>query len=264
MHPLFFGNQQQLYGVYHMPEPDRARPLGVVLCQPVFHECADARRAMRSLADLFAEAGIHALRFDYRGTGDSAGDLTDDSLEEWTEDVNTAIEELAASRGLDSVGLVGLRFGASLAARAATQAELPFMVLWQPIVEGAPWLQTLRQLQANWVKYEADQRPAAKAVATPDEIVGYSLPSALADRLTALDICKMDAPGAERVLLIEEQEESQFDALHHRLEDLGVKVDRHRGDGGRVWHRDFDAEQAQVPRELLEKIVGWAAEGSAQ
>ena len=79
MSPLFFGAQdpahdEALYGVCHEPEPTRARPLGVVLCQPILHEAADARRAMRALGDQLAAAGVATLRFDYSGTGDSGGE----------------------------------------------------------------------------------------------------------------------------------------------------------------------------------------------
>ena len=261
MYPLFFGSKRQLYGVYHMPDPALAKPLGVVLCQPVFHEQGAARRAVRALADRFAEAGIHALRFDYSGAGDSQGEPSDHSLEDWIDDVGGATDEFATSRGLDSVGLVGLRFGASLAARAAAnRADVPFLVLWEPIVDGAPWVQSLRDLQNAWVAHETDQRPGARKAATPDEVCGHPLPPGLANQLSAHHLCRESPPGVDRVLIIEESECDQMGALVQKLDESGSRVERRNLDGGRVWHREFDAEQAQVPRDLLVQIVDWASE----
>src|SRR3954467_9045276 len=46
---------------------------GAVLCPPMGEEGRAAHRTFRRLAEELADAGIVALRFDYDGTGDSAG-----------------------------------------------------------------------------------------------------------------------------------------------------------------------------------------------
>jgi pimeloyl-ACP methyl ester carboxylesterase len=75
------------------------------------------------------------MRFDYGGTGDSAGDGGRVSLREWTADLATAIEEVRRRSGMSRVALVGQRLGASLAWSAATQrGDVDLLVLWDPIV----------------------------------------------------------------------------------------------------------------------------------
>jgi alpha/beta superfamily hydrolase len=261
MLPVLFGDPAApLYGVYHGPEPTAATSRGVVLCQPAFHECTAAHRAVRGLAEQFARAGVHALRFDYRGTGDSAGDATECDMEGWTADIGTALDELQASRGLTDVGLVGLRLGASLAAGAAARRPgLACLVLWEPIVEGRRYLEDLRLLQQAWVDFEAEQRPSARSRASADEMLGHPLPPALAAGLAALDMQAGDPAAAERVLLVDEGVTDRLDALCRRCVQAGARVEHLRVDGGRVWSRDADGEQAQVPRALLTNIVDWVA-----
>ena len=90
-----------------------------MLCYPWGQEYLRAHRSMRLLADMIAARGCDVLRFDYSGTGDSGGDATTASFVEWESDIETAIDELKDMAGVSRVSLVGLRLGATLAARVA-------------------------------------------------------------------------------------------------------------------------------------------------
>ena len=237
--------------------------MGVVLCPPAFHEAVNSHRALRQLADQFARAGVHALRFDYGGTGDSAGEAGRFRIGNCVRDVLAASEELRSARGLAQVGLVGLRLGASVAALAAAECpELPFLVLWEPITDGSPYLQELRQMQRAWVDFEAQERPAARRLAGEHEVLGYPLPPELGADLEALALL----PGvriAARTLLIDEGAGARTEELGRALERVGSRVEHRRGDHGRVWTRELAGEQAPVPRALLAEIVEWASRGGA-
>ena len=58
----------------HTPVDGLVRPGGVVVCPSFGFEYAHAHRTLLHLADLLAERGSAALRLDYPGRGDSAGD----------------------------------------------------------------------------------------------------------------------------------------------------------------------------------------------
>lgn len=141
MNPLYFGTSQRaLFGVYHPPRARDARRTGVVLCYPVGQEYMRAHRAFRQLAILLSRAGFPVLRFDYYGTGDSAGDGDAGSLEQWMRDIEVAIDELKDNAAVDRVSLVGLRLGAPLVAAAqARRPDVVSAVLWDPVVEGEPY-----------------------------------------------------------------------------------------------------------------------------
>ena len=89
---------------------------------------------MRHLATKLSQAGFHTLRFDYFGTGDSAGDLIDADLTGWEGNAESAIEGLKDIAGAPRVTLVGMRIGATVAARAAARLadEIEALVLWDP------------------------------------------------------------------------------------------------------------------------------------
>jgi pimeloyl-ACP methyl ester carboxylesterase len=138
--PLFFG--PGLFGWYHAPVEEQ-RDLAVVICQPFGHEYINAHRSMRHLADRLARAGIPALRFDYHGTGDSAGsDEEPGRVAAWRESVAEAMKSARELSGCRRIGLVGFRFGATLAAQFDSDA----LVLWAPVMRGKTYARELKAL----------------------------------------------------------------------------------------------------------------------
>ena len=105
--PLLFGRSpNRLFGAYHAPRARRAVECAAVLCPPLVQEYMRTHWALRKLGGLLAARGAHALRFDYTGTGDSAGDLDGASVEAWCADVRAAAAELADLAGVRRVSLV--------------------------------------------------------------------------------------------------------------------------------------------------------------
>ena len=54
-----------------------ASSVGVVIVPPIGYEYWSSHRTLRTLAERLAEQGCSRLRFDFDGTGDSAGDQWD-------------------------------------------------------------------------------------------------------------------------------------------------------------------------------------------
>ncbi|MGA9370116.1 MAG: alpha/beta hydrolase [Steroidobacteraceae bacterium] len=140
MNPYFFGtSQRRLFGV-HSPAVSRAgRSRAAVLCQPWGDDYIYAHRSMRQLAIRLSAAGFHALRFDYFGTGDSAGEEGDTDAAGSQADVVTAIETLKDLAATEKVTLIGLRAGANIAAGTAAglaTGAVDALILWDPILAG--------------------------------------------------------------------------------------------------------------------------------
>ena len=118
MVPLYFGTSSaRLFGVYHPAESAQHRSCGVVICPPFGHEYIRAHRLLRQLAVQLSRDGFHVLRFDYLGCGDSSGDPQTARPRSGRADIATAIDELRDTSEVRRVCLVGLRLGATLAAR---------------------------------------------------------------------------------------------------------------------------------------------------
>jgi len=106
-------------------------------------------RALRHCAEAAADAGIPALRFDYDGTGDSAGtDLDPDRLSAWIASVHGAQRLCGARPACDRVCFLGVRLGATLAALAASErSDVAGLIALAPVVSGRAYTRELRALQ---------------------------------------------------------------------------------------------------------------------
>jgi uncharacterized protein len=145
--PFFFASgDHRLFGVLHESHGPDTGPV-FVFCHPLGEEKLWAHRVFVSFARELANVGFPVLRFDYRGNGDSEGTFSESTLETMVADVHAAIREARARTGRGAVSLLGLRFGASIAAVVADEtADVRHLVLWAPIVDGARYMQELLRI----------------------------------------------------------------------------------------------------------------------
>lgn len=141
--PFFFRNEgYQLFGVLHRPASAKVLPQGFVFCHPCFEEKLWAHRVYVGMARELARCGFPVLRFDYMGHGDSDGDFEQATVATCLSDIACAVQTLQNEAGVAGVGLLGLRFGATLAAVSADSLPgISRLVLWDPIVDGAVYMQ---------------------------------------------------------------------------------------------------------------------------
>lgn len=142
MNPLYLGTKERrLFALYEPAAIKPKRTRAAVLCYPWGSEYIYAHRSMRQLAVKLSVAGFHTLRFDYFGTGDSGGETFQASPLGAEADIEVAIDGVKDMVGASRVALIGLRQGATLAARVAARhaADLDSLVLWDPIYDGDLW-----------------------------------------------------------------------------------------------------------------------------
>ena len=194
--PIYFDSgDDKLFGWLHQPLGGAIAKLGFVICKPFGYEVMCSHTSLRAFADAAAELGVPALRFDYCGTGDSTDiDPQTDQLEAWTKDVLAAIAELQRRTGVERVCLFGLRLGALLAVRAASQAKsVSSLVLIAPVISGRRYIRELRmtQLAAQLGKDPADSANNAAGEGVPpadtSEFSGYSLSASTLAALAQID-----------------------------------------------------------------------------
>lgn len=201
---VWFGDAARpLSGWLSAPADGRARA-GVVLCPPMGEEGRSAHRTFRRLASTLAERGFLALRFDYDGTGDSAGRLDDpERVAAWLRSVAAAHDEVVAA-GAPSVALVGMRLGATLAAVHADRLRslgdsLPALVLWDPCASGRTFLREGEMLLRLSEEHAALGQPDDGLHHTP----GFHYTPVTATDLRGLDLSAVaHEPLAARTLLL--------------------------------------------------------------
>lgn len=124
-------------------------PVGLLLCPPLGQMLVRTHRVYRQLAAALAARGVCALRFDYRGTGDSAGDSLAQDWQHCLEDIRSAAAELRVRSGCATVVGFGAQLGGSLALAAAATVGLSRLILWDPVLDGARHVATLDTLQES-------------------------------------------------------------------------------------------------------------------
>lgn len=118
-----------LEGLLHTPEGDGPFP-GIVVCHPHPQYGGDMHNnVVGALVRASLEAGVAALRFNFRGTGESEGVHAAGTGEQ--EDVKAAFAFLKEQPEIDSdnVALAGYSFGAAMAVLSASDIQPAALVL---------------------------------------------------------------------------------------------------------------------------------------
>jgi alpha-beta hydrolase superfamily lysophospholipase len=242
---LYFGPEDRpLFGWVHQPV-DRCSRGTVILCQPLMREYISAHYTFRTLAEVLAARGITAIRFDYDGTGDSAGTGDDPRrIEAALGSIGHAVD-LARRVGDGPLALVGMRMGALLAACAAEACgPMSGLVLWDPCNSGREFL---REQSALFRILYGKTRSAHGGT----EIAGNVLTPETADELGAL-VAPTSLPAVEHALVLDRSDRPGAPTF-------GVdeaRVDRGAA-AGQAELMDVEPFLSQVPMATVEDIAAW-------
>ena len=256
----YFGPPEaQCFYAHHPPDDVGARPRAVLVCHPGPQEYRQCHFVVRQLAERLAERGAHVLRFDYRGTGDSAGDPQIGSLDRWADDVQEAVEELRALAGVSRVSVVGLRLGAAVACRAAARGtRIHELVLWDPVIRGARYLS---RLEARQERIRLDQAYPISDVIDPDTLLGLPLTRAQRAELDTLDLRADPLGDPARLTIFTVTPDDDVDALVARCALEGIDAAAHVLDDASLdraaWHEDTLLARA-IPAAIVTHFGGGA------
>jgi len=184
----------------------------VVLCHPLGEEKLWAHRVLVTFSRELASRGFTVSRFDCRGEGDSDCRFEDASLETRVADVTAVVA--ATRRALEdtpNVSLVGVRFGAMLAALAAARLKnVDRLAMWDPITDGESYAQSLLRINL------AGQLAAYKKVVDGKErllermagggtvnIEGYALTGSFFRELSSVHVADLLSAFTGRLLILQ-------------------------------------------------------------
>jgi uncharacterized protein len=253
VNPFFFGSSKSpLYGVYHPPKSAVGPATAVLLCYPMGAEYMRCHRAFRQLTTLLVKGGAHVLRFDYFGTGDSAGDATEATFARWREDISTAIEELREMCQAERVTVVGLRFGATLAAQAvAGRPDVEHLVLWDPIIDGPAYVREM--LVTHAAEQAARGRGAGDGTAG---VHGFPLLKSQRDELNAMTLPTWPSSAARRVDVVRSSPSDEAEALATRLMAEGSAASYSVYPSNGNWAESDAFGSALIPQGIIQGIIG--------
>ena len=244
MNPFFFGDsKRQLFGAYHPAHGRSSR--GVVICHPWAREYLLAYPTIKLLAQRLAESNWHVLRFDYFGTGDSAGDAIDASWPQWENDVETAIDELKDVGRATEIALIGMRIAAPLVVSAAAKRrDVRRLALWDPVVEGREYL---REIGANGRTNAGpfiDVLGGVLPVTLRQSFEAVTLPGAAASLPPTLVISSAQGPSEAEQVLSRFRAEGNGRVLEH-IPDV------------QVWREEWGRGGKGLAVNVVSRIVSW-------
>ena len=233
--------------------------LAVVICNPFGHETQSAHRSIRHFAESAARLGLPTLRFDYHGTGDSAGsDLDPARVRAWLDSIHHACDTMREQTGASNIALIGIRLGALLATVAASEREdIAGIATLAPFVRGREFLREVGALQAAHEQSAAEtSKPAsAKPAGATTEALGFLLREDTRDALSAIDLMQLTRAPAPSMLILDRDDLPRAARWIVHLQALGVAVDAHRVDG----HAQMmlDPHLAEVPKAQIALVGNW-------
>lgn len=146
----------KIFGILHRPADAENAPV-VVSMHGFASSKHGSNRCYVHLAEALAKAGIATLRFDFRGSGDSEGTLSEIAFNDLVSDAVEVIEQAGTFEGIDAnrIGIFGASLGGSIAILAnALVQQAKAMALWAPVASGELWYRDF--LQQNPEHVNAD------------------------------------------------------------------------------------------------------------
>ena len=257
MNLLFFGStSRQLFGAYHTPPATVAGRGAALLCPPWGQEYLVSHRIFRRLAVRLSESGYHVLRFDYYGTGDSAGEREEGDLTSWQDDAAVALEELRDMSGFATVATFGIRLGSVVAWRlASSRSDVHTTVLWDPVVNGTEYVRELNAAQAEidrWSLTPVRRTASAEGV---QDLLGFPLTTAMRHSIEAVGPDTFTQPTKAHVKLFYSDTRPGQEALHEALHAAGTPFHAEIIPGQTPWREDEDIGAGKLPVLVLERMV---------
>jgi len=259
--PRYFRDlERPLFGWLHRPAQATIATIGLLVCSPLGYEAVCAHRSLKHFASAAAAEGIPALRFDYDGTGDSAGtDMDPDRLDAWLRSIHAAIETLKAHTGVRQVALLGVRLGTTLSALVASQrSDIAGLAVIAPVIVPKAYLRELRALALA----RPQPPPPPDVVIDPElqESAGFTLTPQTRAQLMGIDLMTVErAPPS--VLIIERDDMPGYDAWRDKLIALGTRVQSHRLPG--FTEMMLDSHETVIPARMVAATREWLVQLAA-
>jgi len=253
MIPFYF---DQCFGWFH---PARSKR-GVVICPAFGVEELCTHRFMRQLAEQLAAAGLPTLRFDYHGTGNSAGsDLDEARVEHWLGSIRAAMKWLQENAGVSEIALIGFRLGALLATEIARESgDVLQLALIAPPVSGKTHLREMKALSALIAQStRADAASQTSGGESLLEVAGFLVTRETSESLRQIDLLALQKKPAEHVLVLGRADAVNDERLTHHFRELGSQVERKVLPG--YAEMEWNSTVASLPGNAFDELVDWMA-----
>lgn len=142
---------QKMFGIIHRPLNSDRCP-GIFLCHGFAGNKCGRHRIYVNLAKALSQYGIATFRMDFRGSGDSEGELSEMTLEGEVDDALIGLNYLQSLPFIDpnGIGILGRSLGGAIAVMAATRyPEVKSLALWAPVFHAEQWKEEWKRAETK-------------------------------------------------------------------------------------------------------------------
>lgn len=255
--PFYFGSADRtLFGAYHPAATGGRR--GAVLCYPWGQEYLRSHKAMCFLASLLSDRGFHVLRFDWYGSGDSAGECFEGGEPgSWMLDLQDAVTELKDMADIKTLAIVGLRMGAAVGAQLALRgSEVDRLVLWDPVVDGAEYIDALLGERGTNLSRAYPDHLAEDGGEIP-EVLGFPLTPQMRKGIETLHPSLLRTGLPATLLVSSVPDPDRYSTVRNELELGGAEWSESRFDGPEPWVEEGNLGTSGMPVDAIRRITEW-------
>jgi exosortase A-associated hydrolase 2 len=204
----------------------------IVVIPPFAEEMNKSRHLISAAMRMLSAAGYGCFMLDNYGTGDSAGDLGNASIDIWRADLYQLIQ-LLQQHGYQRISFIALRFGTLQLFDLLSQYTLPLpvkqLVLWQPVFDMAKFWQQFARIkvaEAMALGKKLSQKALEQQLDNGEsiEIAGYPISPAFYHSLFAASPTFPAALHGTRLCWLET---SQLDNIALPVEKMRQQLKQH-------------------------------------
>lgn len=244
-----------------------AAQTGLVIAPPFGEEMICTYARLAQWGKELAEQGFAMLRYHPLGTGESDGIYADFTPGQAASDAAAAVDWLRRNLCVERVGLLGVRFGATVAVRAAQVAQPDFLILWSPVIHLQQYFRELLRLRltkelvhqrANGVRTTARSLVERLEAEQSIDVIGYEISPEFYRQISA-DGWWPEEPPAGSVLWVDRARDgSKSGPVVERWRKHGAKVEFALADEPVFWE-DFSAG---LPHQFIDISLRWMLRGA--
>jgi exosortase A-associated hydrolase 2 len=222
--------ERSLYCSLFLPEQGTAH-WSLLVAEPFGEEKRCAARMLVRLARKLCQQRVATLKFDFSGSGDSAGDSSQAQWSHWLQELEAAAQLLRGESKAPKMALLGARAGALLAAQCAATNPVQALLLAEPLLSGQEILDELEKRQRIKDAIQGTSTPAASqlwAAGQNADFAGFQVNAQFAAQLQQANLLEslQKCSPACRMLLLRVSGTRKFPPAWQALLEL---LERHPG-----------------------------------